>query len=47
MDLNLDYVRIDILEENISEINNVIKTVKSGKRFEGPEFTSGNMNRYV
>lgn len=46
-DLNIDYARIDILEETIPEINNVIRTVKSGKRFEGPNFTNGNMNRYV
>lgn len=46
-DLNIDYARIDILEENIDEINNVIRTVKSGKRFEGPDYTNGNMNRSV
>lgn len=46
-DLGIDYARIDILEETIPEINNVIKTVKSGKRFEGPEFTNGHMNRNV
>ena len=46
-DLNVDYARIDILEETIPEINNIIKTVKSGKRFEGPEFTNGNSNRFV
>ncbi len=46
-DLNIDYARIDILEEDIEEINNVIRTVKSGKRFEGPNYTNGNMNRAV
>lgn len=46
-DLNIDYARIDILEENIDEINNVIRTVKSGKRFEGPDYTNGNINRFV
>lgn len=35
-------VRIDILDENINEIQNVINTVKSGNRFEGKEFTNGN-----
>ena len=45
--LGIDYARIDILDEDISEINNIIKTVKSGKRFEGPEFTNGHMNREV
>lgn len=46
-DLNIDYARIDILEETIPEINNVIRAVKAGKRFEGPEFTNGHMNRFV
>lgn len=46
-DLNIDYVRIDILEENLEEINNIIKTVKSGKRLEGPNYTNGHMNRNV
>lgn len=46
-DLAIDYVRIDILKENISEINHIIQTVKSGKCFEGSEYTSGNLNRWV
>ena len=40
-DLNLDFVRIDILDENLDEIKNIIFTVKSGKRFEGKDFTNG------
>lgn len=35
-------VRIDILDENINEIQNIINTVKYGNRFEGKEFTNGN-----
>lgn len=35
-------VRIDILDENINEIQNIINTVKSGNRFEGKDFTNGN-----
>lgn len=46
-DLDIDYARIDILEENVSEINNVIRTVKKGRRFEGQEYTNGNINRFV
>ena len=46
-DLNIDYARIDILDETIPEINNVIRTVKAGKRFEGPDYTNGNLNRSV
>ena len=40
-DLNIDNLRIDILDENIDEINNIINTVLSGERFEGKEFTNG------
>lgn len=32
--IDVNSVRIDILDENIIEINNIIKTVKLGKRFE-------------
>lgn len=39
-DLNIDYARIDILDENIDEINNIIKTVMEGNRFEGANFTN-------
>lgn len=42
---NVDFIRIDILDENIEEINNIIKTVKKGKRFEGNTFTNGNLKR--
>ena len=39
--------RIDILDETIDEINNIINTVKDGKRLEGKEYTNGNLNRDV
>ena len=32
--IDVDSVRIDVLDENILEINNIIKTVKLGNRFE-------------
>lgn len=41
-EFNATNVRIDILDENIDEIQNIIYTVKSGNRFEGKEFTNGN-----
>ena len=44
---NVDYSRIDVLQESIDEINAIINTVKSGKRFEGKDFTNGNLNREV
>ena len=40
-------VRIDILDENVNQIQKIINKVKSGKRFEGQEFTNGNLNRIV
>lgn len=40
-DLNIDFARIDILDENFEEIKNIISTVKSGKRFDGKDFTNG------
>ena len=46
-DLGIDVARIDILEETIPEINNIIRTVKAGKRFEGAEYTNGHLNRCV
>jgi len=39
--------RIDTLNESIEEINNIIFTVKEGKRLEGKEYTNGNLNRNV
>ena len=44
-DLKPDYIRIDILDESIDEINNIINTVKLKKRFEGKEYTNGNLNK--
>ena len=46
-DLNIDYARIDVLEENIDEINSIINNVREGKRFEGPNYTNGHLNRDI
>mgnify|MGYP003304418639 CR=1 FL=1 len=46
-DLPIDSVRIDILDENILEINNIIQTVKAGKRFEGKDYTNADFIRDV
>lgn len=46
-DFSINHARIDILEENISQINHIIATVKSGKRIEGKEYTNGNLNRDI
>lgn len=42
-----NFARIDILDETISEINNIIKTVLSGNRFEGKNYTNGNINKNI
>ena len=44
---NINNFRIDILDESIEEINNIVDTVKQGKRLEGKEYTNGNLNRDV
>lgn len=46
-DLNVDSIRIDILDENIDKINEIIKIHKQGKRLEGKDYTNGNLNREI
>lgn len=46
-DFNVQNVRIDILDETINEINDIVKTVISGNRMEGKDFTNGNINRVI
>ena len=46
-DFDIDFARIDILEEDISKINSIVQTVKSGKRLEGKDYTNGNLNREI
>lgn len=46
-DCNVDFARIDILDESINEINSIINVIKSGNRLEGIEYTNGNLNREI
>lgn len=46
-DFPIQFARIDILDEDISQINQLIQTVKEGKRLEGKEYTNGNLNREI
>lgn len=46
-DFSINYARIDILEEDISQINDIVQVVKSGKQFRGKDYTNGNLNREV
>lgn len=41
-DLPVDSVRLDFLEETISEMNTIIQIVKSGQQLEGNDYTYGN-----
>ena len=44
-ELNIDSIRIDILDETIEEINKIIETHKNGNRLEGKDYTNGNINK--
>ncbi len=46
-DFNIDFARIDVLYESVDEINTIVQTVRNGKRFEGKDFTNGNLNRKI
>ena len=46
-DFSINFARIDILDEDISQINHIVQTVKNGKRLEGKEYTNGNLNRTI
>ena len=45
--INPSSVRISILDENIDEINNAIKTVKDSKTFSSKDYTYGNLYKNV
>ena len=45
--INPNYVRISILDENIDEINNAVQTVKEGKIFSSKDYTYGNLYKNV
>ncbi len=42
-----NYLRIDILDENINEINKVAESSYKNKKLEGKQYTYGNLNRDV
>lgn len=46
-DINVDCLRIDVLDENIEEINKIIDTVRRHNKLEGKDYTNGNLNRYI
>ncbi len=46
-DFDVNFARIDILEEDISKINYIVETVQSGNRLEGKDYTNANLNREI
>ena len=46
-DLNVSGIRLDFLDESLSEINNAIRIHKNGEKLEGNNYTNGNLNREV
>lgn len=46
-DFSINFARIDILDEDILQINNIVQTVTARKRLEGKEYTNGNLNREI
>lgn len=44
-DLDVDSIKIDILDESIEEINHIISIHTLGKRLEGKNYTNGNINK--
>ncbi len=46
-EFNVNSLRIDILDESIETINKIISCVKSNTRFEGKDYTNGNLNKEI
>ena len=46
-DIDVNSIRIDILDETIDEINSIINVAKTGNKSEGTDYTNGNFNREV
>ena len=46
-EFNIDYARIDILDETIEEINEIIHRVQNNQRFDGSHYTNGNLNKEI
>ena len=46
-DINVSSIRLDFLDESLSEINNIIKTHKNGDKLEGEIYTNGNINKEI
>ena len=45
--IEVDSIRIDALDENIEDLNDIIKIVRTGAKIEGSQYTNGNFNREI
>ena len=46
-DILINFVRVDILDESIDEINNILNTVYLREKLEGKNYTNGNLNKNI
>ena len=46
-DILVNFVRVDILDESIDEINNILNTVYLREKLEGKDYTNGNLNKDI
>ena len=46
-DFSVNSYRIDILDEDLDQINSIIQIVRNNQRFNGKEYTNGNLNREI
>ena len=46
-EFNIDYARIDILDETIEDINEIVHRVHNNQRFDGNHYTNGNLNKEI
>ena len=46
-EFNIDFARIDVLDETIEEIDEIIHRVHNNQRFDGSHYTNGNLNKKI
>ncbi|MBR2744411.1 MAG: U32 family peptidase [Clostridia bacterium] len=46
-DIDVSSIRLDFLDETLSEINTAISTHKTGNKIEGESYTNGNLNKII
>mgnify|MGYP002868723253 CR=1 FL=1 len=46
-DLNIDSIRIDVIDEDVTSLQEIIDTHKYGKKLSGEQYTNGHINRPV